>query len=134
MTPMSADPAIRQIREFLTGRDDVRLAIVFGSRARSTATSTSDVDLAVRAPGADLLSLAADLSRVSGHEVDVVALEDVGVPLLERIVREGVPVHEAAPGVFATWRSRALADLETDRPWFARMRDAWLARVASHGA
>ena len=129
-----ADPAIQAIRQFLRGRTDIRLAIVFGSRGRGTATPASDVDLAVRAPGVDLLQLAADLSRVTGHEVDVVALEDVGVPLLDRIVQEGVGVHDARPGALATWRARALADLETDRPWFARMRDAWLARVASRGA
>lgn len=128
------DPAIQRIRQFLRGRTDVHLAIVFGSRARGAAARSSDVDVAMRAPGVDLLGLAADLSRVTGHEVDVVALEDVGVPLLDRIVQEGVGVHEARAGALATWRARALADLETDRPWFARMRDAWLARVASRGA
>jgi predicted nucleotidyltransferase len=124
---------IRTISEFLEGRSDVHLAIVFGSQARGTATAASDVDIAVRAPGVDLLGLAAELSRVTGIEVDVVPLEDLGVPLLARIVEEGVSVHEARPGAFAIWRSRALADLETDRPWFARMGDAWLARVASRG-
>jgi predicted nucleotidyltransferase len=127
------DPAIHAIRRFLRGRADIRLTIVFGSRARGTATPASDVDVAVRAPGVDLLELAADLSRATGHEVDVVPLEDVSVPLLDRIVREGVGVHEARPGALATWRARALTDLETDRPWFARMREPWLARVASHG-
>jgi hypothetical protein len=100
---------------------------------QGTATPASDFDVAVDAPGVDLLGLAAQLSRVAGHEVDVVALEDVSVPLLARIVQESVDVHEARPGALATWRARALADLETDRPWFARMRDAWLAR-ASRGA
>jgi uncharacterized protein len=133
MAPM-VDPAIQTIRQFLRGRVDVRLAIVFGSRARGTATPASDLDVAVRAPGGDLLELAADLSRVTGHEVDVVPVEDASVPLLDRIVREGVGVHEARPGALATWRARALAELETDRPWFARMRERWLARVASHGA
>jgi predicted nucleotidyltransferase len=133
MAPM-VDPAIRGIRQVLRGRADVRLAIVFGSRARGTAGPTSDVDVAVRAPGVDVLQLAADLSRVTGHEVDVVDLEDVSVPLLARIVQDGVGVHEARPGALATWRARALTDLETDRPWFARMREAWLARVAAHGA
>ncbi|HEU4370571.1 MAG TPA: nucleotidyltransferase domain-containing protein [Methylomirabilota bacterium] len=128
------DPAIETIRQFLRGRTDVGLAIAFGSRARGTAARASDLDVAVRAPGVDLLGLAADLSRVTGHEVDVVALEDVGVPLLGRIVQEGVGVHEARPGALAAWRAHALADLETDRPWFVRMRDAWLARVASRGA
>ncbi len=94
---------------------------------------TSDIDVAVCAPGIDLLGLAANLSRATGLEVDVLALGDVGVPLLARIVREGVLVHEARPGTFARWRAQALADLETDGPWFARMRDAWLARVAVRG-
>jgi predicted nucleotidyltransferase len=128
------DPAIPAIRQFLRDRNDVRLALVFGSRARGTSTPASDVDVAVRAPGVDLLPLAADLSQVTGHEVDVVAVDEVGVPLLARIVREGVGVHEARPGALATWRAQVLADLETDRPWFARMRDAWLARVAARGA
>jgi len=129
----STDPAVQAIREVLRGRTDVRLAVVFGSRARGTATLASDVDVGVHAPGIDLLALASDLSRGTGLEVDVVALDDVGVPLLARIVQEGVGVHEARPGALATWRARALADLETDRPWFARMRDAWLAHVASRG-
>ena len=125
------DQAIEDVRDFLRGRTDVRLAIVFGSRARGTATPSSDVDVGVHAPDVDLLRLAADLSRATGHEVDVVALEDAGVPLLARIVREGIGVHEARRGAFASWRARALTQLETDLPWFAGMRDAWLARLAS---
>ena len=127
------DPAVQAIRECLRGRLDVRLALVFGSRARGTATPTSDVDVAVGAPGVDLLDLTAELSRATGLEVDVVDLEHAGVPLLARIVREGVLVHEHRSGTAATWRAHALADLETDAPWFARMRDAWLARVAARG-
>jgi uncharacterized protein len=126
-------PAVQAVRECLRGHLDVRLALVFGSRARGTATPTSDVDVAVGAPGIDLLDLAALLSRATGLEVDVVDLAHAGVPLLARIVREGVLVHEARPGTAATWRAQALADLETDAPWFARMREAWLARVAVRG-
>jgi predicted nucleotidyltransferase len=127
------DSAVQVIGRFLRGRTDVGLAIVFGSRARGTATPASDVDVAVRGPGIDLLGLAADLSRATGLEVDVVDLEDAGVPLLARIVREGILAHEARPGAAARWRARALADLETDGPWFARMREAWLKRVAARG-
>lgn len=133
MRGSSTDPSVQVIRECLRGRTDVRLALVFGSRARGTATPTSDVDVAVRAPGIDLLGLAADLSRATGLEVDVVDLEDAGVPLLARIVREGVLVREGGPGAGARWRAQALADLETDAPWFARMREAWLTRVAVRG-
>jgi len=127
------DAAIEVIRECLLGRRDLRLALVFGSRARNTATATSDVDVAVGTPHVDLLDLAAQLSRATGLDVDVVDLEHAGVPLLARIVREGVLVHELRPGTAATWRARALADLETDTPWFARMREAWLAHVAARG-
>jgi uncharacterized protein len=127
------DSAIAAVRARLAGRTDVRVALVFGSRATGAATSRSDVDVAVRADGVDLLALTAELSRAAGVDVDVVSLEDVGVPLLARIVRDGIVVHEAVPGAAATWRSHAWADLETDRPWFARMRDAWLEHVAMHG-
>jgi predicted nucleotidyltransferase len=129
----AADPVLHALREFFRGRTDVRVAVLFGSRARGTAAEASDVDVAVHAPGVDLLGLAAALSRVTGHEVDVVALEDAGVTLLDRIVREGVGIHEARRGGLSAWRAHALADPETDRPWFARMRDAWLARVADRG-
>ena|SRR5206468_1321121 len=130
---MVEDPALQHVRDRLRGRTDVRLALVFGSRARGTAGLSSDIDVAVSAPGVDLLALAADLSRATGLDVDVLALEDAGIPLLSRIVGEGVLVHEARPGTAAKWRSHALMDLETDGPWFARMREAWLARVAARG-
>jgi predicted nucleotidyltransferase len=125
------DSAIAAVRARLAGRADVRVALVFGSRATGQARPTSDVDVAVRAHGVDLLTLAAELSRAAGLDVDVVSLDDAGVPLLARILRDGIVVHEAVPGAAATWRSHALADLETDRPWFARMRDTWLEHVAT---
>ena len=89
--------------------------------------------MAVYAPGADLLALAAALSRATELEVDVVELSDASVPLLSRVLGEGIPVYERERGQLAAWRARALADLETDGPWFARMRDAWVAKVARDG-
>jgi predicted nucleotidyltransferase len=128
-----ADPVIEAVRECLRGRTNVPLAIAFGSRARGTATAASDVDVAVRAPGADLLELTATLSRATGVSADVLDLDSAGIPLLARIVREGLVVHEARPGLGARWRAHALADLETDLPWYTRMSEAWLSRVATRG-
>lgn len=85
------------------------------------------------APGVDLLTLAAELSRATGTEVDIVSLQSPSIPLLEEIIRDGRLVHEGVPGAAAAWRSHALADLDTDRRWFARMRDGWLGRVAARG-
>lgn len=122
-----------QLARALAGRDDVLVALLFGSQARGCADATSDVDLAVRAPRVDLLTLAADLGAALEQEIDVVSLDGCDVPLLSEIVEHGILVHEGRRGEGARWRSSALATLETDRPWYGRMRDAWLRRVASRG-
>lgn len=124
---------VEALRGALAGRADVRLALVFGSAARGTAREDSDIDLAVDAPGLDLLVLARDLSLAVGREVDVVDLADPGYPLLAAIVRDGVVVAEGERGAAARWRTRALLTLETDRAWFERMRDAYLAKLAAPG-
>lgn len=85
------------------------------------------------APPDSLLALTADLTLALGREVDVVDLERAPLPLLERIVKEGVLVRERQAGISASWRSRTLATLETDLPGFYRMRDVWLQRVAQRG-
>jgi len=121
------------LRAALRPRGDVRLALLFGSQARGEAQASSDIDLAVWAPGVDLLELGAELSTALRQEVDIASLEAPTIPLLEQLIRESIVVHEAIDGTAATWRSRALASLETDRPWYARMRDAWLRRVAEQG-
>ncbi len=130
MVPPSISDALRRA---LAGRADVRVAVLFGSQARGTARPDSDVDVAVDAPGADVLGLGAMLACALGREVDVVLLEEATIPLVERIVRDGIVVHEGRPGAGALWRSRTLATLETDFPWLSRMNDAWLARVKDHG-
>jgi predicted nucleotidyltransferase len=132
----SADEALqRRLGAHLAGRHDVRVAMVFGSRARGTAHTDSDLDLAVEMQGGDLLALGGELSLALGVPVDVVSVlpAEASIPLLEVVLRDGLLVHEAFPGAGASWRTRTLASLETDRPWFATMRDAWLRRVRDMG-
>jgi len=131
--PATASELIQPFQAVLHARGDVALALLFGSRARGDASETSDVDVALLAPSADLLEIGGRLSQASGLEVDVVSLADPGVPLLDELLRDAVVVYEGRPGAYATWRSHVLADLELDRPWYERMRDAWLARVAERG-
>jgi predicted nucleotidyltransferase len=123
----------KRISDALAGRADVRLALLFGSEARGTAGPTSDVDIAVDAPGSDTLELCAILAEAVGRDVDVVRLEDAGIPLLQKLLRDGIVVHEGMRGAGAIWRTRTLAMLETDGPWYTRMRDAWLSRVRERG-
>ncbi len=122
-----------RVRAVLSSRSDVKLAIAFGSRARGQERTDSDLDLAVLAPGADLLDLRAALTRAAGVEVDVVNLENATIPLLEAVVRDGETLYEAAPGELGSFRFRALNELELDRPRFLRTRNAWLKRVAERG-
>ncbi len=131
--PQTRDSIVQALREALAHRPEVGVALLFGSRARGTAVETSDVDLAVSGRFIDVLELAAELSTVVGREVDVVETRGASIPLPEALLREGVVVHEGRRGAAALWRSVALAQLETDRPWYARMREAWLARVAREG-
>jgi uncharacterized protein len=121
------------LRLALAGRADVRVAVLFGSQARGSARVDSDVDVAVDAPGVDVLALGATLACALGREVDVVTLEDAPISLVEHLVRDGIVVHQGYPGAGALWRSHTLATLETDRPWLSRMCDAWLAHVKDRG-
>ncbi len=125
---------IDALRRALRNRQDVRLAMLFGSRARGCAGPGSDADLAVEAPGVDLWTLAADLSQAAGLEVDVVDLREAGYPLLKAVLRDGLLVHQGQKGALGSWRSQAIARVELDRPWFERMRDGFLRRLAQgHG-
>jgi predicted nucleotidyltransferase len=84
-------------RAALAARDDLRLAIVFGSVAKGRARPDSDLDVAILPANADMslaaeLDLAADLSRATGREVDLVRL-DLADPLTRfTVARDGVVV------------------------------------------
>ncbi|HMR09596.1 MAG TPA: nucleotidyltransferase domain-containing protein [Polyangiaceae bacterium] len=131
---MDKPTLLAALRSALAGRSDVRLALLFGSRVRGTHRPDSDVDLAVlTAPGADLLAISAELRDAVSLEVDLVPLSDASIPLLSQVINEGELVHECPFGTASAWRTRVLIDLETDRPWFTKMRDSFLRRVAEKG-
>lgn len=129
---MSGEKAdlVAAVRNVLRGREDVHLALLFGSRARGSARPDSDLDLAVQGDELDLLALAHDVSLATGLEVDVVDLARAGYPLLNAIARDAVVIHQGRPGAGGRWLSHTIAQLETDRPWYERMRDAYLRKLA----
>jgi len=114
----------------LANRVDIPVALVFGSRARGDHRFDSDLDVAVLGK-ADQLALAAELTRATRLEVQVVNLASPGYALLSSIVRDGLLVHEGVAGAYGRWRSHALSELELDRAWYTRMRDGYLARLAA---
>jgi uncharacterized protein len=129
------DPVVEPLRKALSDRREVRLALLFGSRARGQARPDSDADVAVLGENLDLLDLAADLSDAAKVEVDVVDIRDPGYPLLNALLRDGVVLREGERGAAASWWTRALLQAETDRPGYERMRDSYLKRLAEglHG-
>jgi predicted nucleotidyltransferase len=133
---MLADPAlVEALRSALAGRKDVKLALLFGSRARGRFRPDSDVDVAYLGRDVDPLELASQLSEAVRREVQAVGIADASYPLLQAVLRDGILLHQGEPGAEARWRSHTIAQLETDRPWFERMRDAYLKRLAEgrHG-
>ncbi|MFO0760366.1 MAG: nucleotidyltransferase domain-containing protein [Byssovorax sp.] len=132
---MASNDLLTQLRLLLAKHPEVRVAMLFGSEARGTARHDSDIDLAVDAPEADLLSIDADISAALDREVDIITLDDavLTIPMMEHLIHDGIIVYERSRGDGALLRSGMLATLETDRPWFSRMNDAWLARVAARG-
>jgi predicted nucleotidyltransferase len=129
------DPTVELLRKALSGHKGIRLALLFGSRARGQARPDSDADVAVLGENLDLLELAADLSGAAKVEVDVVDLKDPGFPLLNAVLRDGIVLREGERGAAAAWWSRALLQAETDRPGYERMRDSYLRKLAAglHG-
>lgn len=126
-------PEVELASRALSAFSGVDLALLFGSFARGGQRSDSDIDIAVSGPSVEPLEVAAVLARATGRDVHVVRLHEASIPLLESLIDEGVVLHEGHAGAAASWRARVLADLELDRPWYARQRDAWLMHLQERG-
>lgn len=126
------EPIERALHDVAAATPGLDLAIVFGSMARGTARPGSDLDVAI-VGHVDTFELGGRLSLATGREVDVVDCARATIPLIDAIVRQGVVVYERERGAEASFRARALAMLEIDRPWYERMQQEWLSRVARRG-
>ncbi len=77
----------------LRGRDDVRLAYVFGSTAQDQARPDSDLDVAVLFHGdpapTDLDRLAFELAQAAGRPVDLIVLGRASPLLSHEVVSRG---------------------------------------------
>lgn len=119
---------------YFARRGDVRLAILFGSRARGNARADSDVDVAVqfddeaaRRTGLahPQFAIAADLARVCGHPVDVVDLRTAPPPLAFVIAGEGRVLFERSSGLSLDFRAGAY-DRYADTAPLRRVREQYL--------
>jgi predicted nucleotidyltransferase len=95
--------AMRAISELLSRHPGLRLAVVFGSRARAEATGASDWDIGYLADDRlDRDRLLSDLvNTLVTERIDLVDLERAGGLVRFRAARDGIVVFEAKPGDFA---------------------------------
>jgi uncharacterized protein len=96
---MNMSSVVQIVSNALSPRDDILAAWVFGSAARGTLASRSDVDVAVlrgrSGTGAldDLFcDLASMLERAVGRAVDLVVVDEADPDLVHRVLRDGVLV------------------------------------------
>ncbi len=114
-----------RIRQALIRGPSLRLAILFGSRARGSARPTSDIDLAILPtdPALSLFEeslLVVELERAAGAPIDLVRIDRAGAALRWRIARDGVVLLSNPPVEAARFLARAgidhdeLLELELD--------------------
>jgi predicted nucleotidyltransferase len=81
------------IQQVLTRHGDIRLAILFGSLAKGSATAESDLDLAilmdVPLPAETKMALIGELSQAMGRPVDLIDLRVTGESILGQILKYG---------------------------------------------
>ncbi|MCC7032089.1 MAG: nucleotidyltransferase domain-containing protein [Acidobacteria bacterium] len=112
---------IDRLRAASAGISGVRLAFLFGSRARGQARRDSDIDVAVlldeeaaRADrGATIRQVAAELGRtVSAAHLDLVVLNDAPALLRQRVLRDGIVLYQRSPADRVRFAVKAIRDYQ----------------------
>lgn len=122
------------LARLLAARSEVRLAILFGSRATGRADANSDIDLAVateqRLDAEAKIELIETIAGKFGLPVDLVDLRQVGEPLLGRILQHGRRLVDRDSALLAELYKRHLFDSADFLPYRRRMLDvrrkAWI--------
>lgn len=110
--------------------DRIRLAVIFGSTARGTSSSRSDLDVGVLGvPVHDLPTTAVRLARVAGREVDLVDLASAPPLLRVEIARDGVLLFARPTHLWADFKGQALIDWWDWAPLARRFGAASMARL-----
>lgn len=128
---------VARLRTVLAGRDDVRLAVLFGSAATGRTHPASDVDVAVLPASAsidDELALNAGLTIAARAEVHLVHADSASTLLRWHIARDGIPIFERTPGELARFRARAAAEYIDFAPALSHHAETFRRRLIERGA
>jgi predicted nucleotidyltransferase len=130
--------ALEGLHRVLEETPGVRLAVLFGSAAKGTSRTGSDLDIGVSLErGAERPSaLGVALDRAAGRAVDLVWLDDAPPLLRFEIARDGIVLIAREPEVWADFRARAMIDWWDWSPTARMMHAVMSARLreeAGHG-
>ena len=128
---MAAMTVVENLRRVIEEMPGVRLAVLFGSAARRTDGSDSDIDIGVSMEGgADLpLALSVALERAVGRPVDLVWLDGAPPLLRFEIARDGLVLVEREPYAWAEFRAHAMIDWWDWAPTARMMHEVMAARL-----
>lgn len=117
-------PDLEALRRDLEDREDILLAVLFGSRAEGRERPASDIDLGVLLePSADrhLSLLQGELSRKAGGEVDLVDMATAPPLLRFKIAQNGHPLVLRDRADWVRFRAKAMIDWYDWQPTARRM-------------
>lgn len=124
---------VERLRAAAAASKSLRLGVLFGSAARGDASAASDIDIGVLVTqDAEALDdVARALRSVAGDRLDLTDIS-VAPPLLRfEIARDGVLLHEVAPGTWTEFRAHAMIDWWDWAPTARMIHRAAAARLRS---
>ena len=135
ITSPNSPPVIDNVslQEVLLRIQNIQLAVLFGSVAKETANSDSDLDIAVLADhklsSDEKIQLIQGLAERIGRPVDLIDLFDPPQPLLGQIIKTGRKIF-GTDEAFAKLAYRNMVDQADFMPLRSRAllerRDAWI--------
>ena len=130
---------LEELKETLADMPSVRLAVLFGSRARDHVGPRSDVDLGMildpDTPG-ERRRVEVAARRAVAREVDVVYLEEAPPLLRFQIARHGVVLVARQPRAWPRFKARAMVDWWDWAPTARRINATYVRRLreqVAHG-
>jgi predicted nucleotidyltransferase len=123
---------LENLRQCASSIPEVRLAVLYGSTARGTATRRSDVDLGVSIlPDTTAVRrrVGAELERAAGRSVDVIFLEDAPPLLRFEISRDGVLLLQKEDHLWTDFKTKAMLDWWDWAPYAKQIEEAAIQRL-----
>ncbi len=128
---MNAAVIQKTLSDRFASQPEIAAVYLFGSVARGTQHSRSDVDLGIlyeetppRTLSGRPFGLEADLTELVGLPVQIVVLNDAPVDLIHRVLRDGILIQENNPGRRIAFEVRARNEYWDLKPVLDRYRGA----------